>query len=52
MFVETSNDIEFTDGRRFRMEEVTVQRCEDGKVVHERFYYTPPPGAPPAIGEE
>lgn len=46
VFVETSDDIEFTDGRRFRMEEVAVQRWEGGKVVHERFYY-PTPGAPP-----
>lgn len=51
VFVETSDDIEFVDGTRFQMDEVAVQRWEDGKVVHERFYYTPPPGAPPSGGE-
>lgn len=51
VFVETSDDIEFTDGRRFRMEEVAVQRWEDGKVVHERFYY-PTPSDPPSVGTE
>ena len=51
VFVETSDDLEFTDGSRFTMDEVAVQRWEDGKVVHERFYYTTTPGAPPAVDD-
>lgn len=45
VFVETSDDLEFADGTRMVVDEVAVQRWEDGKVVHERFYYTPPPDA-------
>ena len=48
VFVETSDDIEFADGTRATMDEVAVQRWEGGKVVHERFYYTTDPAAPPA----
>ena len=41
--VETWSDFDFAQGGRFKMEEVAVQTWEDGKVVRERFYYTPPP---------
>lgn len=51
VFVETSDVIVFTDGSEFPMDEVAVQRWQDGKVVHERFYYTPPPGAPPSVAD-
>ncbi len=27
------------NGDRFRLEEVSVQRWQNGKIVHERFYY-------------
>ncbi len=47
VFVETSDDIEFADGTRTMMDEVAVQRWENGRVVHERFYYHTP-DAPPA----
>ncbi|MGM0580707.1 MAG: SnoaL-like domain-containing protein [Bacteroidota bacterium] len=36
---ETSMDVTFQDGNRVNMEQVGVQRWEDGKIVHERFYY-------------
>ena len=29
----------FADGTRRRMEEVAVQKWEDGQIIHERFYY-------------
>ena len=45
VFVETADTITFKEGGDVRMEEVAVQRWEGGKVVHERFYYTPPPGS-------
>ena len=38
-FVETWSEMTFTEGGRMKIEEVAVQRWEDGKVVHERFYY-------------
>lgn len=43
VFVETSDDIDFHEGGRMQFEEVAVQTWENGKIVHERFYYTPPP---------
>lgn len=36
---ETWGDFSFKDGNRMKMEEVSVKKWEDGKVVHERFYY-------------
>ena len=39
VFTETSDDIEFHEGGRMQMEQVSVQKWENGKVVHERFYY-------------
>ncbi len=33
-------------GHRMKMEEVAVQKWENGKIVHERFYYDVPPQAP------
>lgn len=45
VFVETSDDMEFAEGGRMQFEQVAVQTWEDGKVVHERFYYVPPPSA-------
>ena len=35
-------DVTFKDGDRYKMEEVAVQKWEDGKIVHERFYYNMP----------
>ncbi|MGD1843538.1 MAG: SnoaL-like domain-containing protein [Thermonemataceae bacterium] len=37
---ETVMDVTFQDGSRKQMEQVGVQKWEDGKIVHERFYYT------------
>ncbi|WP_412060161.1 SnoaL-like domain-containing protein [Rubrivirga sp. IMCC45206] len=42
VFVETSDVVTFKDGTVYPMDEVAVQRWQDGKVVHERFYHTPP----------
>jgi limonene-1,2-epoxide hydrolase len=36
---ETTMDVTFQDGNRVNMEQVGVQKWEDGKIVHERFYY-------------
>lgn len=33
-------------GNRMKMEEVAVQKWENGQIVHERFYYDVPPQAP------
>lgn len=40
--VESWADVTFQDGNRIRMEEVAVQKWENGKIVHERFYYNMP----------
>ena len=42
VFVEVAMDISFKGMGRGPFEEVAVQRWEDGKVVHERFYYNVP----------
>ena len=47
-FIESSDDMEFQDGTRMRLDEVAVQRWEAGKVVHERFYTIMPPAEPSA----
>ena len=36
---ESWGDFEFKDGNRFKMEEVSVKKWENGLIVHERFYY-------------
>lgn len=36
---ETAMDVTFQDGNRVNMEQVGVQRWENGQIVHERFYY-------------
>lgn len=51
-FKADGTDPSFEEGGRVTIEEVAVQQWKDGKVVHERFYYTPPPGTPPAAVEE
>lgn len=43
---ETWTDVTFQDGNRFTMEEVAVQKWENGQIVHERFYYNVPSGPP------
>ncbi|SRR5690606_8518570 len=37
--VETWIEMTFNDGNRVKMEEVAVQKWQDGKIIHERFYY-------------
>ncbi len=37
---ETSMDVTFKDGNRVHMEQAGVQRWKDGKIAHERFYYS------------
>ena len=39
VIVESWADLTFMDGNRIKMEEVEVQRWEDGKIKHIRFYY-------------
>ena len=38
-FMETVADVVTTDGTPLRVEQVSVARWRDGKIVHERFYY-------------
>ena len=40
--VESWVDLTFQDGNRMKMEEVAVQKWQDGKIIHERFYYNMP----------
>ncbi|MEM6325994.1 MAG: SnoaL-like domain-containing protein, partial [Bacteroidota bacterium] len=40
--IETYADVTFKGAGRRAIEEVAVQRWEDGQVVHERFYYNAP----------
>lgn len=42
-FKRDGADASFEQGGRMTIEEVAVQQWRDGKVVHERFYYVPPP---------
>jgi len=35
-------DASFKDGNRVKMEQVSVKKWEDNKIVHERFYYNMP----------
>jgi ketosteroid isomerase-like protein len=37
--VESWMEFVNTEGRDVRMEQVSVQRWQDGKIVHERYYY-------------
>jgi len=37
--IESTMEFTNTDGQDVRLEQVSVQRWKDGKVVHERFYY-------------
>ncbi len=39
---ETWMDITMQDGNRMKMEEVAVQKWEDGKIIEEKFYYHMP----------
>ncbi len=39
---ETWTDITMQDGNRMKMEEVAVQKWENGKIVEEKFYYHMP----------
>ena len=32
-------DVTFKDGNRTKLQQTAVRRWQDGKVVHERFYY-------------
>ncbi len=38
-FIESVIEFIATDGSPVRMEQVSVARWRDGKIVHERFYY-------------
>lgn len=42
--VESWFDITFKGNHRMKMEEVGIQKWQDGKIIHERFYYNIPPG--------
>ncbi len=39
-FGEWFMDITFKGGHRLKMAQVAVRRWKDGKIAHERFYYT------------
>jgi ketosteroid isomerase-like protein len=38
--VEWSFDMTYKGGKRSKMEQVAVQKWKDGKIIHERFYYS------------
>ena len=38
-FCEQWFEATFKDGRRLRLEEVSVRTWKDGRVIKERFYY-------------
>lgn len=40
--IESWVEATFEGGFRMKMEEVAVQKWQDGKIVHERFYYNAP----------
>jgi ketosteroid isomerase-like protein len=42
VFAESTFDATMTGVGRMSLDEVAVQRWENGKVVHERFYYNDP----------
>lgn len=46
--VETWMDVTMKDGKRQKMEEVSVEKWRNGKIVHERFYYNMNPQTPQA----
>src|SRR5512133_3086432 len=37
--VETWMDVTMKDGKRSKMEEVSVEKWQGDKIIHERFYY-------------
>jgi ketosteroid isomerase-like protein len=39
-FGEWYMDVTFKNGFRMKMSQVAVRRWKDGKIAHERFYYT------------
>ena len=39
-FGEWYMDVTFKDGKRMKMAQVAVRRWKNGKIAHERFYYT------------
>lgn len=41
--IESWVEATFQGGHRMKMEEVAVQKWQDGKIVHERFYHNMPP---------
>lgn len=38
-FSEWELDVTFKNGFRYKLNQVAVRRWENGKIVHERFYY-------------
>ena len=41
--VSMKMDVTYKGGPRMTMEEVCLYQVNDGKIVHEEFFYTPPP---------
>ena len=39
VLIEVTMDLTFKGGNRVVMEQVSVQKWENGQIVHERFYY-------------
>lgn len=40
--VEIWVDVTFQDGNRMKMEEVAVQKWQEGQIIEEKFYYNMP----------
>ena len=41
--VSMANDVTFKEGGRMLMEEICVYEVQNGKIVTEQFFFTPPP---------
>ena len=39
VLIEVDMDVTFKDGNRVNMEQVAVQKWQNGQIIHERFYY-------------
>lgn len=41
--ISMANDVTFKEGGRMLMEEICVYEAQNGKIVSEQFFFTPPP---------
>ncbi len=41
--ISMANDVTFKEGGRMLMEEICIYEVQEGKIVTEQFFFTPPP---------